>query len=90
MAGGDGAADIVDDDPGQAGKSGSVHSSQPGKGGMVCVLRGKIMSLYGVGGGGSLVTDGQCYADSNCNKPYVENDGCKSFNAGGKGGLKKF
>ena len=84
MVGGDGAADILDGNPGQAGKSGSVNSSQSGKEGMACVSRGKIMSLYGVGGGGSLVTDVRCYADSTCNKPYVENDGGTSFNAGGK------
>ena len=51
--------------------------------------RGEITSLYGVEGGGGLLTDGQCYADSNCNRncneTCVENDGGKSFNAGGKG-----
>ena len=89
VAGGGGAADIVDGDPGQAGESGSVNSGQPGNGGMVCVSRGKITTLSDVGGGGGLVTDGQCFADSNCNESCVENDGGKSFNAGGKGGFNK-
>ena len=43
VAGGGGAADIVDGDPGQAGNSGSVIVGQPGKGGMVCVSRGWMM-----------------------------------------------
>ena len=51
--------------------------------------RGKITFLYGVGGGGGLLADGRCYANSNCNKPCDENDGGKSFNAGGKGGFNK-
>ncbi|KAL9975574.1 hypothetical protein ACROYT_G012750 [Oculina patagonica] len=86
VAGGGGAADVVDGDPGQAGNSGSVNAGQPGNGGMVCVTRGKVTDLFGVGGGGGLVTNGRCYVNSNCNKPCTENDGGKSFNAGGEGG----
>ena len=89
VAGGGGAAHIVNGDPGQAGKSGSVNSGQPGNGGMVCVSGGKITSVYGVGGGGGLVTDGRCYVDYNCRKPCNGKDGGKSFNAGGRGGFSR-
>ncbi|KAL9975575.1 hypothetical protein ACROYT_G012751 [Oculina patagonica] len=89
VAGGGGAGDFVDGDPGQAGNSGSVNTGQPGNGGMVCVSRGKVTDLLGVGGGGGLVTDGRCYVNSNCNKPCTDNDGGKSFNSGGEGGFNK-
>ena len=86
VAGGGGSADYVDGDHGQAGYSGSVNPGQPGKGGKVCVSKASFDSLVGIGGGGGLVTDGRCYAGSSCNKPCNENDGGKSFNAGGQGG----
>ncbi|KAJ7337232.1 Glycine rich protein [Desmophyllum pertusum] len=89
VAGGGGAADIVDGDPGQAGSSGSVNAGGLGLGGKVCVSRGSITDLLGVGGGGGLIADGRCYINSKCNKPCDENDGGKSFNAGGEGGYNK-
>ena len=86
VAGGGGSADAVDGDDGQAGYNGSVNPGQPGKGGKVCVSKASFDTLFGVGGGGGLVEDGRCYVDSSCNRPCTENDGGKSFNAGGRGG----
>ena len=90
IAGGGGAADFVDGDPGQAGFSGSVNAAGPEKGGKVCVSGGSINAVTGVGGGGGLLTDGRCYRASSCNKPCGrENEGGKSFQAGGEGGYNK-
>ena len=86
VAGGGGSADYVDGDHGQAGYSGSVNPGQPGKGGNVCVSKASFDTLVGIGGGGGLVTNGRCFAGSKCNKPCIENDGGKSFKAGGEGG----
>ena len=89
VAGGGGSADYVDGDHGQAGYSGSVNPGQLGKGGNVCVSKASFDILFGVGGGGGLVSNGRCYTGSSCNKPCIENDGGKSFNAGGEGGYSK-
>lgn len=86
VAGGGGSADYVDGDHGQAGFSGSVNPGQPGKGGKVCLSKTSFDSLFGIGGGGGLLNDGRCYASFSCNKLCIENDGGKSFNAGGQGG----
>ena len=85
VAGGGGSADYVDGDHGQAGYSGTLNPGQPVNGGKVCVSKASYGSLLGVGGGGGLLTDGRCYADFSCNKPCIENEGGKSFNAGGQG-----
>ena len=86
IAGGGGAADIVDGDPGQVGELGTVNVGKRGEGGKVCVSGGQFYSLFGVGGGGGLTTDGRCYDQNKCNKPCLENDGGKAFVAGGRGG----
>ena len=90
VAGGGGAADIVDGDPGQAGNIGTINAGGPGKGGKVCVSGGSFTSLSGAGGGGGLKTNGRCFVDSSCNKPCPDNDGGKSFSAGGNGWYNKF
>ena len=89
IAGGGGSADIVDGDPGQAGKLGSVNPGGLGKGGKVCVAGGSFQTLAGVGGGGGLMTDGRCFENGGCNKPCSENDGGKALSSGGQGGYNK-
>ena len=89
IAGGGGSADIVDGDPGQAGELGSVNGGVKGSGGKVCVLGGRYVTVSGVGGGGGLITDGRCFVNSKCDKPCTENDGGRSFSAGGEGGYNK-
>ncbi|KAJ7381820.1 hypothetical protein OS493_038858 [Desmophyllum pertusum] len=89
VAGGGGAADIVDGDPGQAGRSGSVDSGGAGMGGKVCVKGGSVTRIIGVGGGGGLIADGRCYINSKCNKPCDENDGGKSFKRRGSRRIQK-
>ena len=86
VAGVGGSADCVYGDHGQAGYSGSGNPGQPGKGGKVCVSKESLDTLFGVGGGGGLLTNGRCYAGYSCNGPCIENDGGKSFNTGGQGG----
>ena len=89
VAGGGGAAEIVDDDPGRASETGSVNGGSKGKGGKGCVSDAAFQSLVGVGGGGGLLTNGRCYEDGQCNKPCPGNDGGKSFSTGGVGGYNK-
>ena len=88
-AGGGGAVEVVDGDPGQASAIGSVNGGSKGKGGKVCVSDAAFQSLVGDGGGGGLITNGRCYEDGQCNKPCPGNDRGKSFSAAGVGGYNK-
>ena len=89
VAGGGGTADVADGDPGQGINVGSVNGGGKAKGGNVCVTKSRFHTVTGVGGGGGLIADGRCFVNSRCNGKCPENDGGKSFTAGGRGGFNK-